>query len=171
MGKDGLPLPRRRGYPPGDPEKEPHRSHPPGRGRRTLFHPSAARGVHRLRCRGPRASHRGARAPVLADEDDEQDPDRWCRHAPGFPRSLANRLSMDLERAPGTGPAVGANSAAHHPVCSSHPLYLTAHGSALGLCSPSGGLAQDRGPLLWSRLSSPAGWDAAVSCWPVAGCP
>src|SRR5712691_4683488 len=26
--------------------------------------------------------HRGASAPVLADEDDEQDPDRWCSHAP-----------------------------------------------------------------------------------------
>ncbi len=43
--------------------------------------------------------HRGASAPLLADEDDEQDPDRWCSHAPGFPRSLANRQSMDLERA------------------------------------------------------------------------
>jgi len=26
--------------------------------------------------------HRGAFEPVLADEDDEQDPDRWCSHAP-----------------------------------------------------------------------------------------
>ena len=26
--------------------------------------------------------HRGASAPVLADEDQEQDPDRWCSHAP-----------------------------------------------------------------------------------------
>ncbi len=26
--------------------------------------------------------HRGASAPLLADEDDEQDPDRWCSHAP-----------------------------------------------------------------------------------------
>jgi len=49
--------------------------------------------------------HRGAFEPLLADEDDEQDPDRWCSHAPGFPRSLANRLSMDLERAPGAGPS------------------------------------------------------------------
>ena len=49
--------------------------------------------------------HRGASAPLLADEDDEQDPDRWCSHAPGFPRSLAHRLSMDLERAPGAGPS------------------------------------------------------------------
>src|SRR5437016_7138478 len=31
--------------------------------------------------------HRGAFEPVLADEDDEQDPDRWCSHSPGFPRS------------------------------------------------------------------------------------
>ncbi len=47
--------------------------------------------------------HRGASAPVLADEDDEQDPDRWCSPSPGFPRSLADRLAMDLDRAPGTG--------------------------------------------------------------------
>ena len=47
--------------------------------------------------------HRGAFEPVLADEDDEQDPDRWCSHSPGFPRSLADRLAMDLDRAPGTG--------------------------------------------------------------------
>src|SRR6266480_1734033 len=26
--------------------------------------------------------HRGAFEPVLADEDDEQDPDRWCSHSP-----------------------------------------------------------------------------------------
>src|SRR6266702_4548734 len=26
--------------------------------------------------------------------DQEQDPDRWCSHAPGFPRSLADRLAM-----------------------------------------------------------------------------
>src|SRR6266567_109868 len=26
--------------------------------------------------------HRGAYAPVLADEDNEQDPDRWCSHSP-----------------------------------------------------------------------------------------
>ncbi len=26
--------------------------------------------------------HRGAYAPLLADEDQEQDPDRWCSHAP-----------------------------------------------------------------------------------------
>ena len=27
--------------------------------------------------------HRGAYAPALADEDQEQDPDRWCSHSPG----------------------------------------------------------------------------------------
>src|SRR5258706_1622284 len=26
--------------------------------------------------------HRGAYAPALADEDQEQDPDRWCSHSP-----------------------------------------------------------------------------------------
>jgi len=48
--------------------------------------------------------HRGAFEPLLADEDEEQDPalvlscTRWTR-------SLANRLSMDLERAPGARPS------------------------------------------------------------------
>src|SRR2546421_7851390 len=48
--------------------------------------------------------HRGAYAPILADEDQEQDPDRWCSHAPGFPRSLADYLTVGLEPTPGTGP-------------------------------------------------------------------
>ena len=50
--------------------------------RSPLFHSAPARRVHRLRCGGTRASHRGAFEPVLADEDQEQDPDRWCSHAP-----------------------------------------------------------------------------------------
>ena len=47
--------------------------------------------------------HRGASAPLLADEDQEQDPDRWCSHAPGFPRSVADCLPMGLSPPSGTG--------------------------------------------------------------------
>ena len=50
-GQDGLPLSRRGGDPPSYREKEPHRSHPQRPGLRTLFHPSPARWLHRLRCR------------------------------------------------------------------------------------------------------------------------
>jgi hypothetical protein len=40
----------------------------------------------------------GAFEPLLADEDQEQDPDRWRSHAPGFPRGVADCLAMGLER-------------------------------------------------------------------------
>src|SRR2546426_11976982 len=53
VGKDGRALPRRGGHPSGCPEKESHRSHAQWRRLRTLFHSSAARRVHRLRCGGP----------------------------------------------------------------------------------------------------------------------
>jgi hypothetical protein len=42
--------------------------------------------------------HRGAFEPVLSDEDEELDPDRWCSHSPGLPRSLADHLAVGVER-------------------------------------------------------------------------
>ena len=49
--------------------------------------------------------HRGAFEPTLADEDQEQDPDRWCSHAACWAGMLADRFTMGLEPAPGTGPS------------------------------------------------------------------
>jgi hypothetical protein len=57
--------------------------------------------------------HRGAFEPMLADEDQEQDPDRWCSHAPGGKARVADCLSMGVEPAPGTGASAGADSDAH----------------------------------------------------------
>lgn len=41
--------------------------------------------------------HRGSFETVLADEDLEQDPDRWVSHTRLSTRGLANRQPMDLE--------------------------------------------------------------------------
>jgi hypothetical protein len=38
--------------------------------------------------------HRGAFEPTLADEDQEQDPDRWCSHAPCGKARLASDQPM-----------------------------------------------------------------------------
>jgi hypothetical protein len=52
VGKDGRALPGRGGHPSGDLEKEPHRSHPPGRCLRTLLYRAATRRFHRCGCAG-----------------------------------------------------------------------------------------------------------------------
>ena len=66
--------------------------------------------------------HRGSFETVLADEDREQDPDRWCSHTACGKAILANLESVDLESAPGIRTA---------PVGFSHALD--------GICSGSGG--------------------------------
>src|SRR2546428_2466257 len=43
--------------------------------------------------------HRGSFETVLADEDQEQDPDRWVSHTRLSARVLADHRSMDLESA------------------------------------------------------------------------
>ncbi len=45
------------------------------------------------------------RETVLADEDQEQDPDRWVSHTRLLARVLANPLAMGLESALGVRPA------------------------------------------------------------------
>ena len=45
--------------------------------------------------------HRGSFETVLADEDREQDPDRWVSRTLVQTGVLANSLSMDLESPPG----------------------------------------------------------------------
>ena len=43
---------------------------------------------------------RGAFEAVLADEDVEEDPDRWCSYSGVWPGTLANCVSMGVEPAP-----------------------------------------------------------------------
>jgi hypothetical protein len=47
--------------------------------------------------------HRGAFENALADEDQEQDPDRWCSHSASGKAGMANRCSMGVEPAAGIG--------------------------------------------------------------------
>jgi len=102
-------------------------------GLRTLLHQSAARRFHCCRCRRPRASHRGAFEPVLADEDQEQDPDRWCSHAPCGKARVANHLAMGVEPPSGVGSSAGADSDADHRVCPRRPRDQRAASPFLGL--------------------------------------
>jgi hypothetical protein len=47
--------------------------------------------------------HRGAFENALADEDKEQDPDRWCSYSAWGKAGMANHQPMGVERAPGVG--------------------------------------------------------------------
>ena len=61
--------------------------------------------------------HRGSFETVLADEDGEQAPDRWCSHT-RFPTGiLANPCPMGLESSPGIGTTVCSHPASHHGFC------------------------------------------------------
>ncbi len=60
--------------------------------------------------------HRGSFETVLADEDIEQDPDRWCSHTRFPARILANREPMGVESPPGTRAAPLSHPDAHHRI-------------------------------------------------------
>jgi hypothetical protein len=108
--------------------------------------------------------HRGAFEPVLADEDEEQDPDRWCSHSAwgqecwqvvsqmvwNLRLELGHQLHPDPVRTTEFAPALPP------------PPPHTAPTS--GYAPPSRGLALESWPLLGPRLCSPARWDAAVPC-------
>jgi hypothetical protein len=106
--------------------------------------------------------HRGAFEPALADEDTEQDPDRWCSHSAWGQECWQVVSQWVPEPAPGTGASVGADAHTHHRVCSCASTSFTAHGSPLGLCSPSRGLTLESWSLLRSGLCSPGRWDSAL---------
>jgi hypothetical protein len=61
--------------------------------------------------------HRGSFETVLADEDREQDPDRWCSHTPEATRILANHESMGLEPPLRTGTPFVPNAASYNGIC------------------------------------------------------
>ncbi len=63
--------------------------------------------------------HRGSFETVLAEEDVEQDADRWYSHTPSGQEFAQIFAKSDLESAPGTGATALFNRAAHHRICSS----------------------------------------------------
>ncbi len=107
--------------------------------------------------------HRGAFENALADEDLEQDPDRWCSHTPcgqevwqiisqwvwNLRLELGHQLHPDPVRTTEFAPAISPAPPHTAP--------------------PSGyALALETKPLLGSRLSPPAGWHAPLPRRPVA---
>ena len=119
--------------------------------------------------------HRGAFENALADEDLEQDPDRWCSHAACGKAGMANHQPLGVEPAPRTGPSASSCSAPHHRVCSCSLALAQPRGpragTRTGVWSGSRGPALETRPLLRSRFCPPTGWHAALSGQPVARCP
>ncbi len=61
--------------------------------------------------------HRGSFETVLADEDQEQNSDRWYAHTRLSPGVLPNPRAMCVEPAPGTGAEALLVRSAHHGIC------------------------------------------------------
>jgi len=102
--------------------------------------------------------HRGAFEPTLADEDKEQDPDRWCSHAAwgqecwqlvaqwvwNIRLELGHQLHPDPVRTTEFAPAL-------LPQTEQAPT----HPAARGMLHPPRLPASESWPLHWLRLSSP----------------
>jgi len=74
--------------------------------------------------------HRGSFETELADEDLEQDSDRWCSFTSHGKAGLADPLPVDVEPASGAQKASAAHPDASHRVCSG------SNGDVLSPCSP-----------------------------------
>src|SRR5712691_4363583 len=110
--------------------------------------------------------HRGAFENALADEDQEQDPDRWASHTASGQEAwqlisqwiwnlrleVGHQLHPDPVRTTEFAPALPSahqESPAQAPVQGYGPAEVA--------------LRRTRGPLLGARFCPPAGWDAALS--------
>ena len=99
--------------------------------------------------------HRGAFEPTLADEDLEQDPDRWCSHSPCGKARVADHLAMGVEPPSGAGSSVGADPKAYHRVCPG-PRGQRAAPPFLGLWPANDRRALESRPPLGARLCASA---------------
>jgi hypothetical protein len=109
--------------------------------------------------------HRGAFEPVLADEDQEQDPDRWCSHSAAGQQAwqiisqwvwnLRLELGHQLEPAPlrTTEFAPASTEASEREASTS------------GYASPQAGLPRISRAVLRARLCSSSGWHPALPSW------
>src|SRR5207253_3713840 len=117
-------------------------------------------------------------APALSDEDNEQDPDRWCSHAAWGQECWQVVSQWVWNEAPGAGASAGTDARTHDRVCPCSPAAERATCHASGLISTrvrvwsthDGHLLED-GSLLGARLSSPARWDPPLPSRPGASCP
>jgi hypothetical protein len=57
----------------------------------------------------------GPKITVLAEEDIEEDPDRWCSYTPCGRSPLANRVPMGVESAASTRAADASRRSTRHP--------------------------------------------------------
>jgi hypothetical protein len=117
--------------------------------------------------------HRGAFENALADEDLEQDPDRWCSHASCGQETWQIisqwvwNLRLELGHQLASDPARTTEAGSCSPACAKRgPLSI----SFPGVWADRSGLALESRPLLGARFCSPAGWHASLSRWSVACC-
>jgi len=117
--------------------------------------------------------HRGAFESALADEDVEQDPDRWCSQSSSGQEcwqivaqwvwnlrlELGHQLHPDPVRTTEFAPALP-------PV---HKEATDSPSSSQGYGPAAVALRRISWPLLGSRLCLSTGWHAALSGWPIAG--
>ena len=107
--------------------------------------------------------HRGAFETLLSDEDQEQDPDRWCSHRRLPTGILANPLPMGVESTPGIRPCSSSDSHAHHRVCACPSGCSGGAGacaaSTTHLWVPAGSCAIAHGVFAWKSLPA-----ASVTC-------
>jgi hypothetical protein len=119
--------------------------------------------------------HRGAFEPALADEDHEQDSDRWCSHSAWGQEcwQLVSqwvwnlRLELGHQLEPTALRLTEAGSC--HPPCHRGSCRLI--GSRSWVWSTHHSHLLENRSLLGTRLSSPARWDASLSSRAVASCP
>jgi hypothetical protein len=104
--------------------------------------------------------HRGAFEATLADEEQEQDPDRWCSHAPCGQECWQIVSQWVWNEAPAAGPSACSRAAAHR--LSFAPVVPS---GTSGYASAEAALRLQSGPLLWAGLSASSRWDAALSGW------
>ena len=118
--------------------------------------------------------HRGAFENTLADEDLEQDPDRWCSHAAcgqeiwqiisqwvwNLRLELGHQLAPEPVRTTEFAPALSPA----HKAATNSPYSSQGYGSAEVALPWKAGRYSGR------DAGSPARWHAALSCRAVAGC-
>ena len=119
--------------------------------------------------------HRGSFEATLADEDVEQNADRWYSHTRLSPGVRPDPRSMDREYPAGVGPTTLGSTAAHHRICP-RALRRNSHdqrASTRGRTNASGRLRPTAmgPPILYSWLSRlrvyfAARWHTALPCQP-----